>query len=786
MTAAVLLGTGTVGAAAAVPPPVVTFSAPAGALATGHLRGMTYDAVLPSGRLVTPAGTSAVVGMGALGVALTPDGRYAIVSNGAERGGHVRSGVDPQTAGGSSLAVVDVASMTVVDRYRAADESFYAGVAALADPQDPARVLVLASGGGTHAVYAFTLDAGGHLSRDRTHVIPIPGRTDQAFADSGLSYPAALLAARDGRHAYVVNELGDGVAELDTERRALVGGLHATGFRPAGVALAGSRLLVTNEGMMRYGVLPAPAEAPPFRIPAADLRRASSLAMLALYPDGNLADENGGVAMDPPPDGLATVGGAHPTGIVTTADGGYAFVAMANVDRVSVVELGAAPHVLGGVELRLFDHGPYGTQPTALALSRDGSRLYVALAGLNAIAVIDARDPAHLHRLGLIPTGWAPNALALAADDRTLFVVNERGFGTDTGFTGDPSVEGDASAVWSTLQRIDLASVRLAETTRATLAATRRVLTSAPRYPKAIRNVVLLLVQGRTFDAALGDLGVGPADPAFVNEPESVTPNLHALARRYALAGNLFADAEDADAGQQCALAGLTSAYTARHLGTVGRGPFARSQDPENELRTGTIFNALARQQLSFRDYGALLRVAGYANGAYTLDAPAAAVLSGHVDASYPGPDPAIPDGRRADEFARDYGSLAPPRFAAVWLAGRDPAEGDRALGAIVSFLSHRPQWRSTAIVVMPIAAEGGRDHVDEHRTFAVVVSPYAKRRFIGQRHLSTAGALKTIDGILGLPALTLGDLLATDMSDFFTSVPDPSPYEALPVAGRS
>jgi len=45
--------------------------------------------------------------------------------------------------------------------------------------------------------------------------------------------------------------------------------------------------------------------------------------------------------------------------------------------------------VAGGTELRLFDRGPYGTQPTALALSRDGSRLYVALTGLNAVAVIE-------------------------------------------------------------------------------------------------------------------------------------------------------------------------------------------------------------------------------------------------------------------------------------------------------------------------------------------------------------------------------------------------------------
>jgi hypothetical protein len=145
LTAAALLGVGAAGAGAAVPAPVVTYAAPAGALAAGHLRGMTYDAVLPSGRLVTPSGTSAVVGMGALGVALTPDGRYAIVSNSAERAARVRSAVDPQTTGGSSLAVIDVANMTVVDRYHGTGESFYAGVVAIADPRDLSRVLVLAS-----------------------------------------------------------------------------------------------------------------------------------------------------------------------------------------------------------------------------------------------------------------------------------------------------------------------------------------------------------------------------------------------------------------------------------------------------------------------------------------------------------------------------------------------------------------------------------------------------------------------------------------------------------------
>jgi hypothetical protein len=44
---------------------------------------------------------------------------------------------------------------------------------------------------------------------------------------------------------------------------------------------------------------------------------------------------------------------------------------------------------------------------------------------------------------------------------------------------------------------------------------------------------------------------------------------------------------------------------------------------------------------------------------------------------------------------------------------------------------------------------------------------------------LSAASVLKTEEEILGLPPLTLGDLLATDMAGFFTEAPAPEPYQA-------
>ena len=44
-------------------------------------------------------------------------------------------------------------------------------------------------------------------------------------------------------------------------------------------------------------------------------------------------------------------------------------------------------------------------------------------------------------------------------------------------------------------------------------------------------------------------------------------------------------------------------------------------------------------------------------------------------------------------------------------------ADNDYALGRIVEFLSHTPWWREMAIFVTEDDAQGGRDHIDAHRT---------------------------------------------------------------------
>jgi DNA-binding beta-propeller fold protein YncE len=809
-----------------------------------------YTQILPSGRIVHPAGKSVVVGMNAQGIALSPDGRYAIVSNDSDKQGGAVSAVDGQTHGGYSLAVVSTATMQVVDRYRPAGEAFFMGLAALRDPADPAKTLVFAAGGGDKAVYVLDLDANGRLTPDAHAAIALPGADDPHYANAGLGFASTLVLSPDHAHLHVVDELANAVATIDVRTRTLSAPPVPVGFFPLGAALTSRGLLVANEGLQQYPLLPAPVAAPRFEPPAEDLQRASSLSLVALDAAGVAARESATVPTDPRPDGVRAVGGAHPCAVVAMKRAPYAFVAFSGVDRVGVVSLaGLQPRVVGGTELRLYDRGPYGTQPSALALAEGQKRLYVALAGIDAVAVLDVSDPLHPHRLGLIPTGWYPSALMLAANGKSLFVANAKGFSHDPNFHGAGAeersasgrvlkVDQDSNVIWATLERIDLSGLDLRSETASALSYLRSVKRAQPNavVPQGtvapsplIKHVVMILQENKTYDSMLGDLTdaagapYGPGDPALVSFDRTVTPNLHALATTFGLAGNFYADAEESDAGHQFASAGVAGLYTERTL-TVKkkREPMVnKNEDVEDYPRAGYIFNALARAGVSYRDYGDLMRLSGYDEGEnadpkvddpnfagidddnaplsgfggrYRIDVPAIAALAGRVDPNYPAWNLRIRDVRRAKEFIKDFDAFEKagnmPAYTTIFLpanhGGHGPfipplaeevADGDRALGLIVDYLTHLPEWSSTAIFIQPDDAQSGFDHINEHRSYAVVVSPYARRHYLGLRHTSTVSVLKTEEELLGVPPLALGDALGSDLRDFFTPVADATPY---------
>jgi hypothetical protein len=112
-------------------------------------------------------------------------------------------------------------------------------------------------------------------------------------------------------------------------------------------------------------------------------------------------------------------------------------------------------------------------------------------------------------------------------------------------------------------------------------------------------------------------------------------------------------------------------------------------------------------------------------------------------------------------------------------------ADNDLAVGRIVEYLSHTPYWKNMMIVITEDDAQNSVDHVDAHRSILMVISPWVKKNYVSHVHNSFGSIFKTFWNILGLPYLNQYDAGATDLADFFTSTPDYTPYNALPVDKR-
>jgi hypothetical protein len=105
-------------------------------------------------------------------------------------------------------------------------------------------------------------------------------------------------------------------------------------------------------------------------------------------------------------------------------------------------------------------------------------------------------------------------------------------------------------------------------------------------------------------------------------------------------------------------------------------------------------------------------------------------------------------------------------------------ADNDHALGLIVDALTHSSFWKDMAIFVIEDDAQNGVDHVDGHRTTAFAISPFVKRGSVDHTFYNQPSVVKTIELMLGLPALSLFDLVATDMRASFIG-PDEQPNYA-------
>ncbi len=179
--------------------------------------------------------------------------------------------------------------------------------------------------------------------------------------------------------------------------------------------------------------------------------------------------------------------------------------------------------------------------------------------------------------------------------------------------------------------------------------------------------------------------------------------------------------------------------------------------------------------------------------------------LVGHFDANYPDFELSFPDQLRVEEFLthfhewvseRQQGHDEMPQFIQLRLpndhtAGTTPgmptpkasvADNDLAVGRAVEAISHSPYWEDTAFFILEDDAQAGADHVDAHRSIALVVSKYSPRAdkpVVDSTFYTTVSVVRTMEELLGVPPMNNNDAFAPPIATLFTGAGDQPPYQA-------
>jgi hypothetical protein len=530
--------------------------------------------------------------------------------------------------------------------------------------------------------------------------------------------------------------------------------------------------------------------------------------------------------------------GRHPTDIVWDQRRNRIYVTDGNSDEISVID-SRGDSLLGTIVVAPFRARAAGLAPTALSLAPDGATLYVALGGVNAVAIYDvAAAPRAASLRGMIPTAWYPSTLDVSGDGKylaigTLLGVGS-GTGSDAGMTGRyvHAVRGAVNVLpvptrgqlaaftvaVSQNNRLPLASGAGAAAVRANVAA--RAVPERPGEPSLIHHVVYIIRENRTYDQILGDLPRGDNDSQFVMYGRNVTPNAHALSEQFVTLDRFFAEGGNSADGHQWLTQANETEYTlwplyeGRSYPYDGSDPLAYSNggfiwdDAISKGRSVEVFGEFApepRDQSAGQVRSALL--AKYrAGGDVQLDPPYHTTspipsLDHILVRDFPSWTLAVPDVVRAQMFNRSLArweagdsmpnlvllQLPSDHTAGTGAGDCTPkacvADNDLAVGQVVDALSHSRFWKDMAIFVVEDDAQNGVDHVDGHRTVALAISPYTRRGAVDSTFYNHPSLLKTIELMLGLPALSIFDLAATDLGNAFIAPkekPDLRPYMAI------
>jgi YVTN family beta-propeller protein len=751
-----------------------------------HVGDVENGAVLlPTSQSVRPVGDVLRFAGRPVDLALAADGRFAFVKE------------------AGALVLVDTASWSVVQRLSFGEDQG-ASVHGLAVSRDGRHVFVTDTKRGLREA---RFGANGELVWARTIDMPLP-------AIGGEPYPCgiALSAAQD--RALVCLSRSNSVAIVDLAAGSVTAEVPV-GVAPFDVAIApdGRTAYVSNFGGRRaaQGEVTAKSSGTDIAVDAHGVASSGTVTRI------DLATQSGGASIEC---------GLHPSDIELAADGSRLYVAAANSDAVFAVDT-ATFTVAEKISVKLDEHLPFGCIVNALSISPDGTHLYAANGGNNALAVVRLGREGRASTVeGFIPTDWFPGAIVCRGEH--VFVACVHGDGSrepkTAGKWHSNQVRGSlarvhapdetALAAWSAQAREDArvpAALRALDRARTGVAA--RPVPRRAGEPSVFEHVVYVIKENRTYDQMLGDIGRGNSDPALCIFGRDVTPNHHALAESFVLLDNYYCNGVVSADGHQWATQGVAVDYIEKQFGGWTRC-YDLGTDALTYAASNFLWDSALLSGLSFRNYGEFdfPRLTAPKGGWFDVyrdwtsgAREFACTHSIQVEAlrrysapEYPGWELKITDQLRMDRFLDEFRASERtgewPNLVIVYLpqdhtsgtSAKAPsprahvADNDLALGRLVDAISHSRFWPSTCIFVNEDDPQNGFDHVDGHRSLCLVASPYTRRGAVISHFYDQTSVLHTIEKILGLPPLTQLDALAPTMDDCFTAKPDFAPYDRL------
>jgi len=754
-----------------------------------------------TGKFISAPEDQTEVGSEPINLVQSPDGRFIVATNVGFR---------------EQLSVLDAKTGKLVSRKEflargRQNKGLYYG---LAFRQDGARTILYASQGAEDLVGVYELSEDGTLKE-------LPKLADKAPAGAGIPHHVTGLAlSADGQTLYAVNNQSN-------DKNGFSGSvslIDVTGAKP-------------NRDI-KLGAFPYDVAA----ITKGD--NAGKRLFVSCERDGlvQAVDTETGKVED-----IRAGGGT--TSLLLNREQTRLYATNSLGDTLTVIDT-ASNKVLETILLRQGDlRGLPGASPLGMAFGADESKLFVALADMNAVAVVDLAN----HRVdGLIEAGWYPTSVCVSADGQRLFVANAKGVQVRN--PNDVKVknwdqyapnilEGTVS-----MQPIDALLKDLPNSTK-------RVLTNNLssdhiadnlaknfRHP-AIKHVIYVIKENRTYDQVFGDIPNGNGDEKICLFPKAVTPNQHALAQRFELLDNFYVCAEVSEDGWVWSTSGMANAYVERNVpynysrrgrsydtegGNNGTPVDLRGLRDMSSIPNGTLWDQAAKKNISYRDYGFFVSGGKEEKKASGLkedddeEAPTQKVLLGHTcfdfkqfDLTYPDSEAykklglkpwpsqttsfgAHKDSSRMGTFRREFeefeknGNLPglvlmrlPRNHTAGTSEGESTpracvADNDYAVGELVDMVSHSRFWKDTMICVLEDDAQAGFDHIDCHRSPALVISPYVERGKVDSRFYNTDSMLRTMEIALGIPAHNQYIAAASPIDVFTREEKNAEPYDAI------